>query len=222
MYLRIACVVVALFLLGIDRVAADEQTRPTVEYQADVRIEAGSLVLSGPVQYAPDKERRTLMLQGTSIPARVMIIRRDKNVGWVLDKQSKSYFAVSLPSMPASESSSFSTSPIEKIKIRSETIDGIEATKYRVKFTETKDGQLVGYIWLTPNNIALRFEGEFLHKGQPAPFRMNLTNLKIGPQPAEVFEVPKDFRLVPANHPTMGIFGPPGPHGSAREMLPGE
>lgn len=199
----------ALLLAGAGWATADELTPPTADYRAEFNIQAGSFVLSGPVYYAHDKERRELKLQGTSLPAKTMIIRRDKNVMWVLNPEHKAYSGVPLSNIRTSGSDFFSTELVEKTKLGSETIGGIETTKYRVKFAETPNGQLVGQIWLTSDNIVVRFEGEFSSKGHSSLIRMSLANLKIGPQPAEVFETPKGLRLVPATHPTMGIMAPP-------------
>lgn len=211
MHLRIVFLAVTLLLAGAGWAAADELTPPAADYRAELHIQAGSFVLSGPVYYARDKERRDLKLQGTSFPAKAMIIRRDKNVMWVLNTEHKAYSGVPLSSVQTIGSDFLSTALIEKTKLGPETVDGIKTTKYRVKFAGTSNGRLAGQIWLTPDNIVLRFEGEFSNKGQSALIHMGLANLKIGPQPAEVFEAPKGFKLVPATDPIMGIMAEPLP-----------
>jgi hypothetical protein len=208
MYRRISYLVLGSLLAAAPG-ETEERIQTMAEYQADVRIQAGSFVLAGPIHHAPLKERQALAVQGTSIPVRELIIRHDQNVAWVIDNQSRSYFAAPIPSTLASGDDLLSNSITEKRKISSEPIDGIEAEKYQIKSAETGVGHLVGNIWLTSSNIALRFEGEYIIGDRSTPLQMRLANLKIVPQAPELFEVPEDFTLVPPSHPTRGILGRP-------------
>ncbi len=172
-------------------------------------MEAGRLALSGPIHYAPEKERRSLKLLGSRVPAKVIIIRRDKRIAWVLDPSSRSYFRAPLPKIPGPTNRFLSGAVIEKTKVGIESVDGIRTTRYKVKFAENKSGRLVGDIWVTAENIVVRVNGKVLKNKRSTPFHLRLTNLKIGKQPDDVFEPPKGFKLVPASHPTMGVLVKP-------------
>lgn len=181
--------------------------RPRVEYQADLRIDSGHLVLSGPVHYTPDRERRTLTFEGSRVPARPMIIRRDRHVVWVLDPEHRSYYQ-----LPLSASNELISGALtESIEVGRESIDGREATRYRVRFAEAEGAGLVGHVWISADDIVLRVEGTTVDAGKNPrrPFRLSLRNLKVGPQPPELFEVPKGFTPVAPSHPTLGIMAPP-------------
>lgn len=220
MTLRIAIAALVLFPLAAAPAVAETLAPPTVEYQGQLRIEAGRLVLSGRVRLAGGKERRSLKLHGSRIPAKVMIIRRDKGVAWVLDPGTKSYFRVALPNKSGAGGRFLSAPLLEKTRLGTETLDGVETTRYRVKFAKGGNGRLAGDIWVTAENIVLRVDGNVLRNQRATPFRMTLTDLKIAPQPASVFEPPTAFRLVPASHPTMGaMVKPPAP---PRGDRPGE
>jgi hypothetical protein len=140
-----------------------------------------------------------------------MIIRRDKNVVWVLNPEHKSYYQVPLSTEGASYTGFMSRALTEKIEVGRETIGGIETTKYRVAFAEVEGAGLVGHIWVSADNIVLRVEGTTIdrEKNRPRSFRMRLDNLKRALQAPDLFEVPKDFTQVPSSHPTLGIMAPP-------------
>lgn len=99
----------------------------------------------------------------------------------------------------------------EKIEVGRERVDGIEATKYRVRFAEVEGASLIGHLWVSAENIILRVEGTTLdkEKNQSRPFRMTLRSLRLVPQALELFAVPKGFTQVSPSHPTQGIMAPP-------------
>lgn len=187
---------------------AETLPRPTVEYRADLRVESGVVVLSGPVHYTPDKERRALAIHSTQIPRRPIIIRRDKGVIWVLNPERKSYIRVPLSRGPGPAGSLRSRVLTEKTVVGRDTIDGMETTKYKVTFARDKrtGTQLAGHMWLSKDGIVVRVLGETRSKNRARPFRHTLTNLEIGPQPAVLFEVPAGFVQVAPSHPTKGII----------------
>ena len=205
-------VVVALALIAATTAtAAETLAPPSVAYRADMRIQAGRLAMSGPIHITPKMERRSLKLNGTSVPARIIILRRDKGVGWVVDASTRSYYRVPMARTATTPTQYLSGTLVEKTKLGGETIDGIKTTRYRVKFAAGKSGQLVGEIWITPQNIVMRFDGRIVGGKRETRFRLSLTKLKIGPQPAALFAPPKDYEAVPASHPTKGILVRPAP-----------
>jgi hypothetical protein len=140
-----------------------------------------------------------------------MITRPDLGVVWVVDPTSRSYYLARLPADQRGAGGLLSASLEEKKLLSRETVDGLATSHYRVRFAKTAEGQLTGEIWLTAENIVLRLEGSVRKDGRSTPLRMALSELRIGPQPADAFEPPAEFRLVPASHPTMGVFAQPDP-----------
>ena len=209
MSLRLYIAALVLSALAPGSAAGESLSRPSVEYYGQLHMEAGSLALSGPVHYAPDRERRSLKLHGSRVPAKVIIVRRDKHLAWVLDPATKSYYRAPLPKNQGSSNSLLSGTLIEKTVVGNEIVDGVETTRYKVKFARGKSGQLVGDMWVTAENIVLRVNGKVLTNKRSTPFHLRLTDLKIGKQPADIFEPPEGFKLVPASHPTMGVLVQP-------------
>lgn len=201
---RLTALAASLALLAVggaaDAAEADQAgalPRPAVEYQAELRIESGGLVLSGPVHYTPDKERRTLSLVGSKFPGQPIILRRDKALVWVLDPERNSYRQSPWSSDDAAAAGRGGVPQrlVEKTEVGGETVDGTEATRYRVRFSEVDGTTLVGEIWISPDNIVLRIEGALVERAnnRSQPFRMALTNLERAPQAPELFELPRDF-----------------------------
>ena len=210
MFIRVLILALVLLPLAAESTVGETLTRPSVEYRGELLMEAGRLALSGPIHYAPEKERRSLKLHGSRIPAKVIIIRRDKRVVWVLDPPSRSYYRAPLPKKSRGTLNRLlSGTGIEKTKVGIESLDGIRTTRYKVKFAENKSGRLVGDMWVTAENIVVRVSGKVLKNKRSTPFHLRLTDLKIGKQPDDVFEPPKGFKLVPASHPTMGVLVKP-------------
>ncbi len=209
MFIRVLILGLVLLPLAAERTVGETLARPSVEYRGELLMEAGRLALSGPIHYAPEKERRSLKLHGSRIPAKVIIIRRDKRIVWVLDPSSRSYYRAPLPKSRGTSNRLLSGAVIEKTKVGIESLDGIPTTRYKVKFAENESGRLVGDIWVTAENIVVRVDGKILKNKRSTPFHLRLTDLKIGKQPDELFEPPKGFKLVAASHPTMGVLVKP-------------
>ena len=217
MFIRVLIIGLVLLPLAAETTVGETLTRPSVEYRGELLMEAGRLALFGPIHYAPKKEQRSLKLHGSRVPAKVIIIRRDRRIVWVLDPPSRSYFRAPLPKSRGTSNRLLSGTVVEKTKVGFESLNGIRTTRYKVKFGENKSGRLVGDMWVTADNIVVRVSGRVLKNKRSTPFHLRLTDLKIGKQPDHVFEPPKGFRLVPASHPTMGVLvKPPASPGHSR------
>src|SRR5581483_5373354 len=79
-----------------------------------------------------------------------------------------------------------------------ETIGGIATTRYRVDET-VPEGHAEGEIWLSRDGIPMRLEGRFTKpNGKQSTIRWELHHVRIGPQPAALFEPPAGFSHLPA------------------------
>lgn len=90
-------------------------------------------------------------------------------------------------------------------KERSEMLDGINITKYKLVL---KDKSAGGFIWLSPENIALKMD--FISKEGKDKNRITMTlkNLKIEPQDAALFELPEGYQPMPSMGNMMKSFKP--------------
>ena len=164
---------------------------PTVEYSADRIVETEAGTFDGKVYFTKDKERMETNAQGMQS---VMILRRDQQVAWMLMPAQRMYQKVDL--RRAQEQSGSQPADAMTIEeVGTETIAGHDAVKYKMLL---KDGSGGGFIWVTQDGVPVKMD--LLGKSGRDKTRMTvtLTNLTIGPQDAALFEVPGDYKAMPA------------------------
>lgn len=205
--------VVCLCLVPV-ALAAKEYPRPNVEYSADITMtmESGGQAISmaGKVFSALDRERREIDMMGQQS---VIITRHDSKTTLILMPAQKMYLeqkhgAGGAPGMPGGPDPmrTWQDSDVSMTELGKETINGVATTKYELSM-KTPDGAAKGLLWLSADRIPIRFEGSSApsaDKARGGTFRMEAKNLKIGKQPAALFEVPAGFQKF-----TMPSGGPP-------------
>jgi hypothetical protein len=78
-----------------------------------------------------------------------------------------------------------------------ETIDGIATTKYAVD-KSLPEGHLSGALWLSRDGIPMRCDGRFIAgKGRVSTVHWELQDVRIGQQPATLFEPPQGYTKMP-------------------------
>jgi hypothetical protein len=90
---------------------------------------------------------------------------------------------------------------IEREVIGKETVNGIEATKYKSVY-ETDDGKFGGFTWFTDDNIAVKAFIISETNGEKQRMQFEVTDLRRGPQDDALFELPAG-----AKNMSMGGFG---------------
>jgi hypothetical protein len=88
-----------------------------------------------------------------------------------------------------------------------ETVDGIATTKYAIDET-VPEGRGEGFLWLSDNGIPMKLDGTFTRtSGHVVHLHWELTHVQFGPQPASLFEAPRDFSKLPAEAivPLLGL-----------------
>ncbi|MBI2460120.1 MAG: SufD family Fe-S cluster assembly protein [Candidatus Rokubacteria bacterium] len=159
---------------------------------------AAHAVFNGKIFVSPDKSRLEMTLEGQR---QVMIARLDKRVFWMLMPEERMYVEMPIPERPEDALSGRDpTQKIERRLVGSETVSGHPTKKYKVTVTG-KDETYVGYQWLAQDlgELPIRWEDE------QGTARVELRNIKVGRQPAELFEVPAGFQklAMPAGLPGM-------------------
>jgi hypothetical protein len=191
------------FLLGISGVQAASLPVPTVEYSADRIIESEAGTFNGKVYAAKDKERTEISMRGMQS---VTILRRDKKLSWMLMPSHRMYSEMDLVRAQHQSGSA----PADDVSIESvgtETIEGFETTKYKMLM---KDGSAGGFIWITQQGITIKMDLLSKSEGKKTRMTVTLTNLQIGPQDAQLFELPSDYNAMPsmgAGMKNLGSFG---------------
>jgi hypothetical protein len=103
---------------------------------------------------------------------------------------------------------------LKKHPVGKETVNGIATTKYVIDET-VPEGRAEGALWLSRDGIPMRLAGSFTrNSGKVSTLRWELNHVKIGPQPAALFEAPKGFSKLPpeAVAPLLGLKLKSTPH----------
>lgn len=170
--------------------ALDQAKKPPRELEWDeMNVEAFSadMVLSG--------QQGTLMARFHASPGRsrmempgsVSIVRLDRGVVWVLMPSEKMFIEQAVTPEMSAQAMTGEGSVVSKADLGEELLDGRPARKYEVVLSSGSQTQTV-YQWLV--------------EGQVVPAKMQAVdgswsveyrNVRVGPQPDELFEVPADF-----------------------------
>jgi hypothetical protein len=178
-----------LGLLGLAApLAAEDKPEwlsPKADYRADTVMESADGQMRGRVFASGRKERREFVVNGRE---HVMILRKDRGVSWVLMPEQRMYLenAIDGDGLPEGH---FAGGRLERERLGEESVNGAQATKYRVHGA-TPDGEsFEGTMWLTAQEIPVRVvTGEGRER-----VRMELSNLKVGPVEASRFEIPSGY-----------------------------
>jgi hypothetical protein len=101
----------------------------------------------------------------------------------------------------------FVTSALKKHPAGRESVNGIATTRYAIDET-IPEGHAVGALWLSRDGIPMRLAGSFTKaSGRVSTIRWELSHVRIGPQPASLFEAPRGLSKLPpeAIAPLLGL-----------------
>ncbi len=200
--LALAAVIAAALLLALPAEAqllGLEQylSPPSVDYAADVVMTADGDKVDGKIMRTTGKERRELTVEGEP---EILIIRLDRRLVWSLAPDEKLYVESSLDEAlgrvpgPAGKPRE---PQLTVTALGSETIDGLHATKKKVSGKDSDGSPVEGMVWTSDEGIVLRVESEIVDEdGKHHRLRMELKNLRIGPQNSALFEIPAGYKRV--------------------------
>ncbi|WP_331345328.1 DUF4412 domain-containing protein [Cellvibrio sp. UBA7661] len=173
---------------------------PDTEYSGVRQVVMAEGSFTQTVHHSHGKERNEMQMEGMSM---ISIIRPDKNIAWQLMPMQKMYMEVDMKS--ANKMSGNAPDDVTIEKVGSETLDGMNTTKYKILM---KDKSAGGFIWLSPENIPVKMD--FLSKEGKNKNRVTMTlkNLKVEPQEAALFELPPGYQPMPSMGNMMKNFKP--------------
>jgi len=191
MRLRLLALVAICGLCSSGIAQAATLPAPSVAYSADRVIETSSGTFTGKVYATKDKERAETNVGGMQS---VMILRRDKQLGWMLMPAHKMYQTLDFAKAQA-QSGAAPDDQVDITEAGVDTIEGFAAKKYKMLM---KDGSGGGFIWITEHGIPVKMDMLSKHGGDKTRMTVTLKNLKIGPQDAQLFELPSGFTAMPS------------------------
>jgi hypothetical protein len=173
---------------------------PTVAYSADRVIESEAGTMTGKVYATRGMERQETTMSGMTT---VMILRHDKQLGYMLMPSQHMYSQLDLATA-RKQSGSQAPDLVEITRVGSETIEGHSTTQYKMMM---KDGSGGGFIWITSDGIPLKMDMLSKNGGAKTRMTLTLTNLKIGAQDPQLFEVPSGYTAMPKFGGAAGVGG---------------
>ena len=197
MRLRALAALAALVGLGLSNAAhAATLPAPSVEYSADRVMETSAGTFTGKVFASKDKERSETNMGGMQS---VMILRRDKQLGWMIMPMHKMYQTLDF-AKAQTQSGAAPNDQVDITEVGADTIEGFATKKYKMLL---KDGTGGGFIWVTEHGIAVKMDMISKDGGEKSRMTILLKNLKMGPQDEKLFELPSGLTAMP----TMGSLG---------------
>lgn len=178
-------------LPGFGQAHASSLPAPSVEYSADRIVETEAGTFEGKVYSSRDRERSETTMQGMQS---VMILRRDRQLAWMLMPTQKMYQEMDF-AKAQQQSGSAPDSQVEITEVGSDTVEGFATTKYKMLM---KDGSAGGFIWITGEGIAVKMDMLSKSDGEKTRITMTLRNLQIGAQDPQLFELPEGYSQMPS------------------------
>jgi hypothetical protein len=154
----------------------------------------------GKIWTMPGKERHEQAIQAFRP---IFLLRADNPIGEVVLPQLHTTVQFAMPP----ELRLLRSPQLTKNPAGQETVNGIATTKYRIDET-VPEGHADGALWLSRDGIPMKLAGNFTAKnGKVSTIRWELDHVRIGPQPAALFEPPEGYSKLPpeAIAPLLGL-----------------
>ncbi len=177
-----------------------------IGYSADRTLVIDGRTYTGKIWTMPGKERHEQAIQAFRP---IFLLHADNPIGQAVLPQLHTIVQFALPA----ELRLLADPELKKRPLGQEAVNGIATTKYAIDKI-VPEGHAAGTLWLSREGIPMKLAGTFAGKnGKVATIRWELSRVKIGPQPAALFEVPAGYSKLPpeAVAPLLGIKLKPAP-----------
>ncbi len=179
-----------------------------IGFSAERTLVIDGRIYKGKIWTMPGKERHEQAIQGFRP---VFLLRSDSPVAEVVLPQIKTIVQFAMPP----ELRLLASPDLKRRPVGQDKINGIATTKYAIDQI-VQDGHAKGTLWLSRDGIPMKLAGTFTGtKGKVSTIGWELSQVRIGPQPAALFEAPQGFSKLPAEAvvPLLGIKlkAPPAP-----------
>jgi hypothetical protein len=202
-----------VFVVALAAVPAAHAAAPvaTAEYSADWSMETEAGAMTSKVYHAANKERREMNQGGQSM---ITIMRLDRKVMWSVMPTQRMY--MEMPINAQSEGSrnngDLSGYEVEHTVVGEETVNGVRTTKTKVimKAKPPKTGKMGGFMWATKEGIVVKMDVIGVDGDRKQRMKMELTNLQVGKQDANLFEPPAGYTKMDMGNMGAMMGGPRG------------
>jgi len=152
-----------------------------VDFSADVVSSSKGAAATGKIFVTKDKVRM-------EFPGAATITRMDKEIAWVLMPDQKMYMEQKFDPNAVAASAEKAPGEITRAYISDEVIDGKNAKKYGITYMAAGQETSI-FQWIDPaTSIPLKTAAA------DGSWSMEYKNLKAGPQPEALFEIPEGYQ----------------------------
>jgi hypothetical protein len=186
--------------------------RPT-DYSADMVVLQGNQVMQTMRLYVSGQRSRVEGMRAGPLGPIVTIARRDKGVLWTLYLDRKQYVEKPMAATGQPDLSNLDLSSLQTENLGKENVLGYACTKMRVNLGALPNGRpMTSTVWIADSlDLPIRLEAMAIVQEN--------RNLKIGPQPPSLFEIPAGFVKTGAPGMPAGMM-PPTAAGVAAQRPP--
>ena len=198
--MRKSCFAIFCLILAPGTAPAATLGESQIGFTADRALVLDGRNYQGKIWAMPGKERHEQAIQSFRP---IFLLRKDQPLGEIVLPQLKTIVQFALPP----EAHLLVTSELKKHPVGQENVNGIATTKYAVD-ESVPEGHATGTLWLSRDGIPMRLDGSFTRQnGKVSTVRWELSHVRIGPQPASLFEAPQGFSKLPpeAIAPLLGL-----------------
>jgi hypothetical protein len=190
-----------LFCLLLPQIAAAATLgEPKVGFSADRVLTIDGHSYLGRIWAMPGEERHEQAIQAFRP---IFLLHAASPLGEIVLPQLKTIVEFVMPP----ELRLFADPALTKHPVGHASVNGIATTAYAIDET-VPEGHAQGTLWLSRDDIPMKLAGTFIgHKGKPVAVRWELNHVRVGPQPAALFETPRGFSKLPAEAivPLLGL-----------------
>ena len=176
-----------------------------VGFAADRTVVFNGRSFNGRIFAMPGRQRHEQDIDG--LP-QVILLRSDGK-GWLVVPTMRSYVPFSLGRAFAE----LSDPTLLKTPVGQETVSGVATTKYRIDHPARDGTKVEGFIWRSQDGVVMKLDGSYTARNgaKPTPIRMQLSNLRVGPQDSTLFDPPPGMMQLPvgALQPLLGLAQAP-------------
>lgn len=198
--MRAIITAILLAAAAADTAAAATIGEAKIAFSADRQLSIEGKIYDGKMWGMPGAERHEQNING--IPA-IFVLHRDTPLAEAVLPRMHTVVDFLLPP----ELKMFDDPRLKKRVIDQETVNGVPTTKYALT-VDVPEGHGDGTMWMSDTGIPMKLDGQFTKtNGKSGRLHWELTNVRIGPQPASLFTTPPGFTKLPAEAvaPLLGL-----------------
>lgn len=195
---------------------AELGVNPNASYSATRTMTTPMGVFTAQERQRPGMQSVELAVAG--MQSRI-IVREDLGLSYALLPAMKSYRE--MPQEEGENQAGQSADFASVEQVGRETIAGHSATKYRAQFTD-ETGQGTGLVWVTDTGVMIKVDMTYSGAGvSGSEFSSELSNLVMGPQPLNHFEIPDGYQPLDVGA-MLGLLGAAPAGGNGQTMSPAD